>query len=447
MTLFIFNILILVGLLLLGTPLPYAFGGAVIVMVIFGDVPIISIILWGFNQITASSLLAVPLFILFGAIVSKGGIADKLLKFADLFIGKIKGAIGTVVVLTSGFLGAISGSSFTGIAAVGQIMVPRMLQQGYSRGYSTSLVSVSSVLGALIPPSVMIIIYGWATGTTVTGSFLSTIGPGALLIVLFTIIHFVHTRRYFGVNGEGTYKEYEEMPLNDDPEQIEKMRKRDTKFRIFIAAVPSLLLPVVILGGIYGGIFTPTESAAVAIVLGFLIGIIFYRQLKLKDIMELFHESTSSIGSIMAMIFFSLLLAQTYVHLQIPQEIVDLFLGVTDSKFLILLIVTIFLIFVGMIVNDTTAIILTAPLLLPLVVSFGVDPIHFAAIMAITLAMGGITPPYASVLYFGMRVGDANFSEVVKPTMVFIIFGFVPVIILTVFFEPLAMAIPRLFGY
>lgn len=447
MTLFIINILILVGLLLLGTPLPYAFGGAVIFMVIFGDVPIISIILWGFNQITASSLMAVPLFILFGAIVSKSGIADKLLKFADLFIGKIKGAIGAVVVLTSGFLGAISGSSFTGIAAVGQIMIPRMMQQGYSRGYSTSLVSVSSVLGALIPPSVMIIIYGWATGTTVTGSFLSTIGPGILLIILFIIIHFVHTKKYFGADGEGTYKEYEEMPVSDDPEQIEKMRKRDTKFRIFVAAVPSLLLPVVILGGIYGGFFTPTESAAVATVLGFLIGIVFYRQLKFKDIMDLLYDSTYSIGSIMAMIFFSLLLAQTYVHLQIPQALVDLFLDVTESKFLILLIVTIFLIFVGMIVNDTTAIILTAPLLLPLVVSFGVDPIHFAAIMAITLAMGGITPPYASVLYFGMRVGNANFSEVFKPTMIFIIFGFIPVIILTVFFEPLSMTIPRLFGY
>lgn len=447
MILFVINILILVALLILGTPLPYAFGGAVIFMVIFGDVPIISIILWGFNQITSSSLLAVPLFILFGSIVSKSGIADKLLRFADIFIGRIKGSIGAVVILTSGFLGAISGSSFTGIASVGQIMIPRLLQQGYSRGYSTSLVSVSSVLGALIPPSVMIIIYGWATGTTVTGSFLSTIGPGVLLIILFIIIHFVHTKKYFSKEGKGTYKEYAEIPINNDPEEMEKFRKRNTKFRIFLAAIPSLLLPVVILGGIYGGFFTPTEAAAVASVLGFLVGIIFYRQLKFKDIMDLLHDSTASIGSIMAMIFFSLLLAQTYVHLQIPQAIVELFLDVTDSKVLILIIVTVFLIFVGMIVNDTTAIILTAPLLLPLVVSFGVDPIHFAAIMAITLAMGGITPPYASVLYFGMRVGEANFSEVVRPTMVFIIFGFIPVIILTVFFEPLSMALPRLFGY
>src|SRR5690606_29815144 len=143
-------------LLILGTPLPFAFGGAVIFMIVFADLPIITITLWGFNQIISPSLLAVPLFILFGAIVSVSGIADRLLQFANLFIGKIKGAIGAVVVLTSGFLGAISGSSFTGIASVGQIMIPRMIRQGYSRGYSTALVSVSSVLGALIPPSVMI---------------------------------------------------------------------------------------------------------------------------------------------------------------------------------------------------------------------------------------------------------------------------------------------------
>src|SRR5699024_10766731 len=149
MILFIINILLLLALLLLGTPLPYAFGGAFIFMIVFGDIPVNSVISWGFNQIISPSLLAVPLFILFGAIVGKSGIADRLLRFANLFIGKIKGAIGVVVIITSGFLGAISGSSFTGIASVGQIMIPRMEKQGYSKGYSTSLVSVSSVLGSL----------------------------------------------------------------------------------------------------------------------------------------------------------------------------------------------------------------------------------------------------------------------------------------------------------
>lgn len=447
MLLFIINVILLVVLLILGTPLPYAFAGAVIFMVLFGDIPIISIILWGFNQIVSPSLLAVPLFILFGSIVGESGIADRLLKLANLFIGKIKGAIGAVVVLTSGFIGAISGSSFTGIASVGQIMIPRMEKQGYTKGYSTSLVSVSSVLGALIPPSVIMIIYGWVTGTSVLGSFLATIGPGVLLIILFIIIHMVYTKRYFSTKG--VYRS------DIDFEEVAKEQNKNSKFlgapnsktRITIAAIPSLLLPVIILGGIYGGYFTPTESAAIASVLGLLIGFAYYRELKLKNFVTLLKDSTSSIGSIMVMIFFSLLLAQTYVYLQIPQMLVELFVGVTESKTVILIIIAIFLIFIGMIVNDTTAVILTAPLLLPLVVSYGIDPIHFAAIMGVTLAMGGITPPYASVLYFGMRIGNAKFSEVWKPTMMFIVFGYLPVVILTVFFEPLSMYIPRLFGY
>lgn len=447
MLLFAINVILLVVLLLLGTPLPYAFGGAVIFMVLFGDVPIISIILWGFNQIISPSLLAVPLFILFGSIVGESGIADRLLRFANLFIGKIKGAIGAVVVLTSGFLGAISGSSFIGIAAVGQIMIPRMQKQGYSRGYSTSLVSVSSVLGALIPPSVIMIIYGWVTGTTVLGSFLSTLGPGILLIIMFIAIHMIYTKRYFAKHGG-----YQE---DIDMEELEELKLTNSKLyhertnttRIVIAAIPALLLPIIILGGIYGGFFTPTESAAVASVLGLFIGLAVYREMNLNKFSTMLKESTSSIGSIMAMIFFSLILAQTYVYLQIPQALVDVFVGVTESKTVILILVTLFLIFIGMIVNDTTAIILTAPLLLPLVVSYGVDPIHFAAIMGVNLAMGGITPPYASVLYFGMRVGNAKFSEVLKPTLMFIVFGYLPVIILTVFFEPLSMFIPRLFGY
>lgn len=445
MLLFVINILFLLALLILGAPLPFAFGGAFIIMILFGDLPVNSIILWGFNQIISPTLLAVPLFILFGAIVKESGIAERLLRFANLFIGKIKGSIGAVVIVTSSFLGAISGSSFTGIASVGQIMIPRMEKQGYTNGYSTALVSVSSVLGSLIPPSVIMIIYGWTTGTSVLGSFLSTLGPGILLIILFTIIHFVHSNKYFATKG--IYKEAVDEIDPDSNVKFKFLGEANSKTRIVISAIPSLLLPVIILGGIYGGYFTPTEAAAIASVLGLFLGIAIYREMKFRNFTSLMKDSSSSIGSIMAMIFFSLLLAQTYVHMQIPQTIVGFFADITDSKVVILIIVTIFLIFVGMIVNDTTAIILTAPLLLPLVVSYGIDPIHFAAIMGVNLAMGGITPPYASVLYFGMRVGNAKFSEVWRPTTMFIIFGYIPVILVTVFFEPLSMFIPRLFGY
>lgn len=440
LSIFVLDILLLVVLLLIGTPLPYCFGAALIFMVMFAGIPINSLMLWGFNQMIGPVLLAGPLFILVGSLIAESGIATRLLKAINLFIGKIKGAIGVLVILACGLLGAISGSSFTGIAAVGPLMIPQMVAQGFSRGYATSLVSVSSILGVLIPPSVPLIIYGWVTGTSVLGSFLATVGPGILVMILFSIINIIYSRKVIST----TYNETA-IALEQKVEMDTGEKKKSIK--IIIGAIPGLLMPIIILGGIYGGVFTPTEAAAVAGVFALIIGIAVYHEMGRVKIYRVFKESTSSIGAIMAMILFCLLLAQTYVQLRIPQQLVEIFMGFTESKVVLLIVLSIFLLFVGMIVNDTTAIILCAPLLLPLVVSYGINPIHFAAIMCVNLAMGGVTPPYASVLYFGMRVGKAKFSEVLKPTFMFIFLGYLPVLILTVFWEPLSMFLPRLFGY
>ncbi|MBG9444403.1 TRAP transporter large permease [Cytobacillus firmus] len=439
LSIFALDILLLFALLLIGTPLPYCFGAALIFMVIFAGIPINSLMLWGFNQMIGPVLLAGPLFILVGSVIAESGIAPRLLNAINLLIGKVKGAIGVLVIVACGLLGAISGSSFTGIAAVGPIMIPQMMAQGFSRGYATSLVSVSSILGVLIPPSVPLIIYGWVTGTSVLGSFLSTVGPGILVMILFSIINIVYSRKTLGT--------YEETASALEPKVEMDPAEKKKNLKVIIGAIPGFLMPIIILGGIYGGVFTPTEAAAVAGVFALFIGIAVYREMGRVKLYKVFKESSSSIGAIMAMILFCLLLAQTYVQLRIPQQLIEIFMGITESKVVILILISIFLFFVGMIVNDTTAIILCAPLLLPLVVSYGIDPIHFASIMCVNLAMGGVTPPYASVLYFGMRVGKANFSEVLKPTFMFILLGYLPVLLLTVFWEPLSMFLPRLFGY
>ena len=256
LSIFALDILLLLLLLLIGTPLPYCFGAALIFMVIFADIPINSLMLWGFNQMIGPVLLAGPLFILVGSLIAESGIAPRLLNAINLFIGKVKGAIGILVIFACGLLGAISGSSFTGIAAVGPIMIPQMMAQGFSRGYATSLVSVSSILGVLIPPSVPLIIYGWVTGTSVLGSFLSTVGPGILVMITFSIINVVYSRKNLIANPE--IASALENPIDMEP--VEKKKH----LRIIISAIPGILMPVLILGGIYGGIFTPTEAAAVA---------------------------------------------------------------------------------------------------------------------------------------------------------------------------------------
>lgn len=431
LTVVILDVILLVFLLFMNVPLPFCFGGALLFMVVFGDVSMQSMMLWTFNQTISPVLLASPLFILAGVVMGGNGIAKHLLNFADVFIGRLKGGIGVVCVTTSAFIGAVSGSGFTGVAATGPIMIPRMVKQGYPRGYATGLVTVSSVLGLLIPPSVIMILYGWVTNTSILAAFLSTLGPGLLIVVLFSIINLVWTRKFKNIQLE------EPLPR---PEKIKLVKTRG------LLAFPALLLPIIILGGIYGGIFTPTEAAAVATVVAIPIGFFVYRELKMKQFLALAEESATSVGAIMSMIFFTLMLSQTYVLAQVPQAIIDVFFGITDNPIIMLLIINVFLFLVGMIVNDATGMILVAPLLLPLIRELGIDPVHFAAIMGVNLAMGGVTPPYASILYLGMRIGKCEFSEILKPTLVFLLLGYLPVVFLTTFWPDLALYLPGVFG-
>jgi tripartite ATP-independent transporter DctM subunit len=224
-----------------------------------------------------------------------------------------------------------------------------------------------------------------------------------------------------------------------------EMQKRNIKRTL--RALPGLSLPVIILGGIYGGVFTPSEAAAVAALVSLPIGFWIYKELKFKTFLQTVNESSLSIGAIMTMIMFTLMLSQTYVLLRVPQALVDIIFGITTNKILLLIVINVFLFFVGMIVNDVTGMILIAPLLLPLVTELGISPVHFAAIMGVNLAMGGVTPPYASILYLGMRIGNCQFHEILRPTLMFLLLGYLPVVILTTFWAPLSMYLPTLMGF
>jgi tripartite ATP-independent transporter DctM subunit len=431
LTIVLIDVILLVFLLMLSIPLPYCFGGALMFMAIFGDISMKSLMLWGFNQMISPILLASPLFILAGTLMGGTGIAKNLLDFADIFVGRVKGGIGVVAVTTCAIIGAISGSGFTGVAATGPILIPRMVEQGYPRGYSTALVTVSSVLGLLIPPSVIMIFYGWVTDTSILACFLSTVGPGIAIVISFSVINMVWARRFPDIILE------EKMPAD-------VRLKRNLK-RAWVA-IPALAMPFIILGGIYGGVFTPTEAAAVAAAISVPIGLWIYKELKMDNFKEMVSDSAVSVGAIMTMIIFTLMLSQTYVLLRVPQAIIELLFGITQNKVILLIIINIFLFLVGMIVNDVTGMILVAPLLLPLVIQLGISPVHFAAIMGVNLAMGGVTPPYASILYLGMRIGKCEFSEILKPTLVFLILGYVPIVFLTTFWPALSMTLPTMMG-
>lgn len=422
---------VLVILLTLGVPLPYCFGASLMVMTLVGEATMRGMMLWGFSQLTNPVLLAIPLFVFAGTLMSVSGIAASLLKFVNIFIGRIRGGLGVVAAVSCAIIGAISGSGLTGVAAIGPLLIPEVERKGYPRPYATALIANSSILGLLIPPSVTMIVYGWVTDTSILACFLATLGPGLLIMFNFSVVNMIVSRRFPLVLDES-------LPVG----QLVREAGKHT-----VTAMPALLMPVIILGGIYGGVMTPTEAAAVAVIYALPVGFLIYRGLSLRTLLESGKESATAVGAILIMILFSLMLSQIYVLEGIPQSLVESIFAITDNKVLLLILVNLFLFAIGMVVNDITAIILTAPLLLPLMTALDVSPVQFAAIMGVNTAMGGVTPPYASILYLGARIGNVRFTEVVKPAMLLILFGYIPVVILVSVWPGLSEFIPQAFGY
>jgi len=422
---------ILVITLSIGVPLPMCFGAALMVMSLIGGVTMKGTMLWGYGQLANPVLLAIPLFILAGTLMSVSGIAASLLKLVNVFIGHVRGGLGVVATLCCAIIGAISGSGLTGVAAIGPLLIPEMAKQGYPRAYASALVACSSVLGLLIPPSVTMIVYGWVTDTSILASFLATLGPGLMIMVSLAVVNLITARGF-------------DLKLDAKPDLrtlVTEARRRT------ISAAPALLMPFIILGGIYGGVLTPTEAAAVAVIYAVPVGMLIYKGLTLRTLLDAGKESGTAIGAIMLMILFSMILSQMLTLESIPQKMVEVIFEVTQDKTLILILVNVLLFIVGMIVNDITAIILVAPLLLPLMNAIGVDPVHFAAIIGVNTALGGITPPYASILYMGARIGNVKAVEIVGPAMRLLLYAFLPTVLLTAFWPDLALFFPRLFGY
>lgn len=428
------DLVVLLVLLFIGVPLPYCFAGAVFFFAVTCDINLMSLVTWGVSQMASFTLIAGPVFILVGLLLHTTKITDRLLALANSFTSKVKGGLGVIAVVVCGFLGAISGSAFTGISACAPALQPKMVRAGYPKGYSAALLASSTILGILIPPSVTMITYGWLTGCSVLACFLSTVVPAAVLMILLSVINVID------------YKKFAKDALPDDTLVDGDPSARQGTLRTFLNAIPALIMPVIILGGIYGGIFTPTEAAAVAVVVTIAVGAFCYRTLHPSNFFKTFRDSGSSIGSIMLMIFFCMMLSQIMVQLKIPEALIELFMGFTDNKIVVLLFLNVFLLFVGMIVNDSTAIVLCAPILLPLCQQYGISGVQLGAIMAVNLGFGGLTPPYASVLYLAMRVCDVKFEEIMKPTVKFLLCAYFPVSLLTTYIAGFSTWLPSLFG-
>ncbi|MBQ0756718.1 MAG: TRAP transporter large permease [Amphritea sp.] len=433
MTLFLISMLIVVILILIEIPVAFAFGiGAILFTYTTGN-DISFLIPHGFKTASSFALLALPLFIFAGLLMAEGGISERLLNFVNSLVGRIKGGLGAVTVLTCALFGAISGSSSAAIAAVGQIMIPRMIREGYPPGHATALVACSSVLALLIPPSIPMIVFSITGGLSVGAAFLSTIIPGIMLTVIYCALNIWFLRDNPDIKVDPP------LPFKAAAKEVAK-----TGYN----AIFALLMPLIILGAIYSGIATPTEAAAIAVIYAIPVGLFIYKGMSLSNLGAVTVRAVTMTGSIMAVLFFLFIMSRAMILEQVPRDLAEALLQVSDNKYILLFLINILLLLIGMIVDDISGSVLAAIIFLPIINQLGIDPIHFAAVVGVNLGLGNVSPPCAPMLYMAGGVGKLSLDKYIKPTLKFLCLGHLPMVFLVTFVPELSLFLPKLLlGY
>jgi C4-dicarboxylate transporter DctM subunit len=424
----IIDLAILIGLLVLGVPVPFCFMAAVLYMFVLGGYDPMFIMATGFHKVNSMAVLCILFFILMGGLMTSGGIAARLVAISDAILGRTKSGLGTVTIVSCAVFGAIAGTATAAVAAIGSIMIPRMVERGYPRGQATALVAAPSVLGQLIPPSVPMILYAWVTWQSVAACFLSTVVPGIIMVGLYSTVNWFMCRN---------------LPIKVMPPVGLMQQTRDFAHAMK-KGLFALFMPVIVLGGIYGGVFTPTEAAGIAVLYCIPVGFFIYHTLSARQFTEAMIASITTTGVIILMVFFVMILSRIYIMENVPQRLISTLIGFTHNKVLILLMVNVFLLILGMLMDDFSGTLLAAPLLFPLMEEIGVHPVHFAAILGTNLGLGNKTPPTAPILYLAGRIGNCSLDKLIKPQMIFIVTCSVPVVLITTYFPPLSLSLPHL---
>ncbi|WP_042470811.1 TRAP transporter large permease [Bacillus ndiopicus] len=378
-----------------------------------------------FTGMNSFTLLAIPFFILAGVIMNNGGIARRLVNCAKVLAGRMPGSLAQTNVLANMMFGSISGSAVAAAAAVGSTMAPMQEKEGYNRNFSAAVNIASAPTGMLIPPSNTLIVFSLVSGgTSIAALFMAGYIPGVLWGIGCMIMAFIIAKR------KG-YKSDERVPFK-------------LAVKVFIDAIPSLLLIVIVIGGIIKGVFTPTEGSAIAVVYALLLSFL-YRTIKIRDLPKIFMESTRTTAIVIFLIGVSTIMSWVMSFTGIPKLIANSLLGFTDNLIVILLIINIVLLIVGTFMDPTPAILIFTPIFLPIVMAFGMDPVHFGIIVVFNLSLGTITPPVGPVLFVGARVAKLKIEQVVKPLIPFFVIT-VGILLLVTYIPELSLWLPKLLG-
>ncbi|GHS94925.1 hypothetical protein AGMMS50276_08800 [Synergistales bacterium] len=385
--------------LIFGLPVGFGLGLASLVAVIYAHYPIAVFTQRMFTAVDSFPLMAIPLFMLAGSLMGYGGITRRIINFALAFVGNIRGSLAHVVAISGIIMGGISGSGVADTAALGSIMIPEMKKRNYEAGFSAALVACSGSIGLIIPPSIAIIIYGVTAQASIGDLFMAAIAPGVAIGLGFLIFSYFFALKH-------------DYPKEGKISAAEKWKR-------FKEAIWALAMPVIIIGGIRGGIFTATEGGAVISVYAFLIGIFVYKEIKLKDIPKICIEAAISTATIATIIATTSLFGWLLSSEQIPQKITGALLSVTENKTMLLLLINLLLLFTGMFLDSGPAIMLLAPILVPVAVRLGVHPVQFGLVMVINLTIGLLTPPVGTAMYVASNISGVPIGKLTRSLVPF----------------------------
>ncbi len=405
--------IVLILAILIGLPIAEALIISTAAASIMIDVPLTVVTQKLVTANDSFPLMAIPLFILAGSIMSNGGVSKRLVDFADACVGWIAGGLGIVANLAGIFFSAISGSSAATSAAVGSIMMPEMEKRGYTKDFSTAIIAASGQTGIIIPPSVTMVVYGVIAGASIGDLFLGGILPGLLMgISMCVLTYFLSKKQGF------TRTHFKGMAYVG---------------RSFVNAISGLIMPVIILGGIYGGIFTPTEAAAVAVLYGLIVGIFIHKELTKDSIVKILEDTIISSATIMIIMNAAGLFSWLLTNEQVPVRLANFFVSLTSQPIVYLILVNILLLFAGMILNPSAAVTILAPILVPVAMKFGINPVYFGVLMVSNLAIGSLTPPVGTGLFVSSSIAGIPIERVAKATMPYLIILLIDLVFLTAF--------------
>jgi tripartite ATP-independent transporter DctM subunit len=423
------DIFILIGgftvLCLMGMPVAYALGLAAVLTALWVDLPLEAIALKTSDGMDDFSLLAIPFFILAGGIMAEGGMAERIINLAKVFVGFIRGGLSLVNILASTMFGCISGSSVADTASIGTVMIPQMIKAGYPRLFAVNVTISGSLQPLLLPPSHNAVIYSLAAGGTVSVAhlFMAGVIPGLLLGLSLMVLCLVIAHRKNFPKGEII-----------SPRQA---------LCIAADAVWGLVTVVIILGGILSGIFTPTESAAVACVYAFLVTMFVYRDYKWREVPLLIGRVVRTVGMVMIMIGFSIAFGYMMAIMQVPAKATAFFVAVSSDKYTFLLYINILLLVLGTFMDLAPMLLICTPIFLPVIAKFGIDPVHFGIVMILNLGIGLLTPPVGPTMVVGCAIGKVSMEAVSRSILVFYI-PMIIVLILVTYIPELTLWLPRL---